>query len=102
MNSKHDWNSGFLKNENNKKDLFSFISEEIFKKDLGEKLLLRFESVLSNIPFDVSAIWLPDWTQLDDYSKAWSFLLHCGCEKSCTGNCNAVEIESASQGGWCL
>ena len=37
---KHEWNSGFLKNEENKKELFSFLSEEIVKKDLGGKLLL--------------------------------------------------------------
>ena len=37
---KHEWNSGFLKNEENKKELFSFPSEEIVNKDLGGKLLL--------------------------------------------------------------
>ena len=37
---KHEWNSGFLKNEENKKELFSFLSEEIVKKDIGGKLLL--------------------------------------------------------------
>ena len=31
---KHEWNSGFLKNEENKKELFSFLSEEIVKKYL--------------------------------------------------------------------
>ena len=36
----HDLNSGFLKYRDNKKELFSFISEHIIKKDLGGKLLL--------------------------------------------------------------
>ena len=55
---KHDWNSGFLKNKDNKKELFSFLSEEIVKKDLGGKLLLstKSESVVSNRPSDVSAL----------------------------------------------
>ena len=34
-----------------------------------------------------NGIWLPYWTTLEDASKACSILLHCGCEKSCTGNC---------------
>ena len=56
--TKHEWNSGFLKNEENKKDLFSFLSEEIVKQDLGGKLLLstKCERVLSNRPYDVSAL----------------------------------------------
>ena len=37
---RQDWNSGFLKNEDNKKELFCFLSAEIVKKDLGGKLLL--------------------------------------------------------------
>ena len=55
---KHEWNSGFHKNEENKKELFSFLSEEIVKKDLGGKLLLstKYERVLSNRPCDVSAL----------------------------------------------
>ena len=32
-------------------------------------------------------IWLPHWTTLNDASKACSLLLHCGCARSCTGNC---------------
>ena len=31
--------------------------------------------------------WVPYWTVLDDASKACSMLLHCGCQKTCTGNC---------------
>ena len=55
---KHELNSGFLKTEENKKELFSFLSEEIVKKDLGGKLLLstKCERVLSNGPCDVSAL----------------------------------------------
>ena len=55
---KHEWNSGFLKNEENKKELFSVLREEIVKKDLGGKLLLstKCERVLSNRPSDVSAL----------------------------------------------
>ena len=32
-------------------------------------------------------IWLPHWTTLKDANKACSLLLHCGCARSCTGNC---------------
>ena len=32
-------------------------------------------------------IWVPYWTNLEDASKACSMLFHCGCKKSCTGNC---------------
>ena len=55
---KHEWNSGFLKNKENKKELFSFLSEEIVMKYLGGKLLLstKCERVLSNRPCDVSAL----------------------------------------------
>jgi len=54
---KHDWNSGFLKNEDNK-ELFTFLSEEIVKNDLDAKLLLstKGENVLSNKQADVSAL----------------------------------------------
>ena len=54
---KHKWNSGFLKNEN-KKELFSFISTQISKNDMGGKLLLstRFETVLSSRPCDVTTL----------------------------------------------
>ncbi|KAL8558995.1 hypothetical protein ACOMHN_039751 [Nucella lapillus] len=47
---KRDWNSGFLKNQENKKELFSFITTQISKADMDGKLLLstRFETVLSN------------------------------------------------------
>ena len=54
---KHEWNSGFLKNEN-KKELFSFINTHISNNDMGGKLLLstRFEIVLSNRPCDVTTL----------------------------------------------
>ena len=45
---KHEWNSGFLKNEENKEELFSFLSEEIVKKDLGGKLLLKYQMLESS------------------------------------------------------
>ena len=47
-----------LKNEENKKELFSFLSDEIVKKDLGGKLLLstKCERVISNRPCDASAL----------------------------------------------
>ena len=55
---KHDWNSKFLKNKDNKKELFVFLSEQIVKNDFGGKLLLstKFDSVLSNRPCEVSAL----------------------------------------------
>ena len=31
--------------------------------------------------------WVPYLTTLEDSSKAFSILSHCGCEKCCTGNC---------------
>ncbi|KAJ8396483.1 hypothetical protein AAFF_G00017890 [Aldrovandia affinis] len=55
---KHEWNSGFLKNEENKKDLFSFISTQISKTDMGGKLLLttHFKTVLSNKHCDLTKL----------------------------------------------
>ena len=55
---KHDWNSKFLKNKDNKKELFVFLSEQIVKNDFGGELLLstKFDSVLSNRPCEVSAL----------------------------------------------
>ena len=35
--------------------------------------------------------WAPYWTELDDASKACSILLHCGCKKSCSGNCKCAK-----------
>ena len=55
---KYEWNSSFLKNEDNKKELFSFISRQIWKSDVNVKLLLRtyFDGVLTNRNFDVSGL----------------------------------------------
>ena len=55
---KSEWNSGFLKNEDNKKELFSFISRKICKSDVNGTLLLStyFEGVLTNRNFDVSGL----------------------------------------------
>ena len=54
---RNDW-SGFLKNVENKKELFSFISTQIVKNNMGGKLLLstHFENVLSNIHCDISTL----------------------------------------------
>ena len=51
-------NSGFLKNEYNKKELFSFISRQICKSDVNGTLLLStyFDGVLTNRNFDVSGL----------------------------------------------
>ena len=43
---KSEWNSGFLKNEDNKKELFSFISRQIYKSDVNGTLLLISTSTL--------------------------------------------------------
>ena len=53
---KSEWNSGFLKNEDNKNELFSFISRQICKSDVNGTLLLStyFDRVLTNRNFDVS------------------------------------------------
>ena len=54
---KRDWQS-YLKNVENKKELFSFVSKELVKTDMDGILLISTESekVLSNKPFDVSAL----------------------------------------------
>ena len=36
---------------------------------------------------EYNGIWLPYWTTYSIASKACSILLHCNCERSCTGNC---------------
>ena len=55
---KSEWNSGFLKNEDNKKELFSFISRDICKSDINGTLLLStyIDGVLTNRNFDVSGL----------------------------------------------
>jgi hypothetical protein len=54
----HEWKSGFLKNEENKKELFSFISTQIAKTDMGGRLLLstHFQSVLSSKHCDLTTL----------------------------------------------
>jgi hypothetical protein len=56
--SKREWNSGFLKNVENKKELFSFISTQISKIDMDGKLLLstHFETVLANRDCDLTTL----------------------------------------------
>ena len=55
---KHNWSSGFLKNTENKKELFPFLSKQIIKSDMKGVLLLstNLENVLSNRTYDVSAL----------------------------------------------
>ena len=55
---KSEWNSGFLKNEDNKKELFSFISRQICKSEVNGTLLLStyFDSLLTNRHFHVSGL----------------------------------------------
>ena len=36
-------------------------------------------------------IWVPYWTSLGDASTACALLLHCGCTKSCKGNCKCFK-----------
>ena len=52
---KLDWNSGFLKNEENKKELFLFLSKELIKQDLGGVLLpsTKLQSVIANREVDL-------------------------------------------------
>ena len=50
-----DWNTGFLKNIDNKKELFPLLSKELVKRDLGGRLLLStMQSVISNKQQDIS------------------------------------------------
>ena len=55
---KSEWNSGFLKDEDNKKELFSFISRQICKGDVNGTLLLSnyFDGVLTNRNIAVSGL----------------------------------------------
>jgi hypothetical protein len=64
---KREWNSGFLKNEENKRELFSFISTQISKTDMGGKLLLstHFETVLSNRHCDLTTLQPSNHTEAD-------------------------------------
>jgi len=55
---KQDWNTGFLKNTDNKKELFPFLSKELVKQDLGGRLLLstNLRSVFFNKQQDISGL----------------------------------------------
>ena len=55
---RHEWNSAFLKNEDNKKELFPFISKQISAADMKGRLLLAtyLETVLSNRDIDLTTL----------------------------------------------
>ena len=64
---KHEWNSGFLKNTDNKKELFPFLSKQLVKQNLGGRLLIstNLQGVLSNIRADVSGLQPCNHTEAD-------------------------------------
>jgi len=55
---KQDWNTGFLKNTDNKRELFPFLSKELVKKDLAGRLLLStyLQRVISNKQQDIPGL----------------------------------------------
>ena len=55
---KHDWNSGFLKNTDNKRELFPFLSSELVKLDMKDRLIIstNMENVVSNRHHDISGL----------------------------------------------
>lgn len=65
---KRDWQS-YLKNVENKKELFVFISKQLIKIDMGGKLLLstELETVLSNKAFDISGLQPCNHTEADTW-----------------------------------
>ena len=64
---KHEWNSGFLKNTDNKKDLFSFFCKQLVKQNFGGRLLIstNLQGVLSNIRAAVSGLQPCNHTEAD-------------------------------------
>ncbi|KAL8599464.1 hypothetical protein ACOMHN_029279 [Nucella lapillus] len=64
---KHDWSTGFLKNVDNKRELFPFLSAQLVNQDLGGRLLLSTseESVLSNRQHDVTGLHPCNHTEAD-------------------------------------
>jgi len=64
---KQDWNTWFLKNIDNEKELFPFPSIELVKQDLGGRLLLstNLQSVLSNKQQDISGLQPCNHTEAD-------------------------------------
>ena len=57
---RHEWNTAFLKNEDNEKELFAFISKELPATKVSGRLLLAtpLETVLSNKDIDLSSLEL--------------------------------------------
>ena len=55
---RHEWNTALLKNEDNKKELFAFISKELSTTKVNGRLLLttHLETVLSNKDIDFSSL----------------------------------------------
>jgi len=62
---KQDWNTGLLRNIDNKKELFPY--RELVEQDLGEMLLLstNLQSVLSNKKQDISGLQPCNHTEAD-------------------------------------
>ncbi|KAG1666379.1 hypothetical protein GQR58_018915 [Nymphon striatum] len=65
---KRDWQS-YLKNVENKKELSSFVSKQLVKNYMNGKLFLSTEAemVLSNKPFDVSALQPCNYAEADTH-----------------------------------
>ena len=55
---RHEWNTAFLTNEDNKKELLAFISKELSATKVNGRLLLtpHLETVLSNNDIDLSSL----------------------------------------------
>lgn len=64
---KHDWNAGFLKNIDNKRELFPFLSRELVKLDLNGRLLIstNMQNVFSNKQQDISGLQPCNHTEAD-------------------------------------
>ena len=64
---RHEWNIAFLKNEDNKKELFAFISKELSATKVIGRLLLttHLETVLSNKDIDLSSLELCNHSEAD-------------------------------------
>ena len=64
---RHEWNTAFLKNEDNKKELFAFISKELSATKVIGRLLLtaHLETVLNNKDIDLSSLELCNHSEAD-------------------------------------
>jgi len=64
---KQDWNTGFLKNTDNERELFPFLSKELVKQDLGGRLLLSsyLQSVIFNKQQDIPGLQPCNHTEAD-------------------------------------